>query len=259
MLLCPVIGPLYVGLSFLMFKYFFSKTANLDDVIFSKDRVKTYMHADEERGRTMVSMEEALAVTDRENLRTLMLNVVRGNIQDSLNSISMALGSEDSETSHYAASVLQEALNDFRTTVQKGIRQIESEEENSVEYILMMIPYMNHVLKQQVFTELEQNNFVRQLDAICERLYVKEPARLTSRFIEAVCMRLLEIREFDRCRIWCERAVTMYPKALASYTCRLKLYFTSGDRDSFLRVLDELKKSNIVIDNETLEMIRVFL
>ena len=50
-----------------------------------------------------------------------MLNVIRGDLQDSLESIALALNSSDSETSHYAASVLRDELNDFRVNVQKSI------------------------------------------------------------------------------------------------------------------------------------------
>lgn len=61
----------------------------------------------------MVSLEEALEVTDKKSLRTLMLNVIRGDYQNSLASINLALNSEDSETAHYALSILQDVLNRF--------------------------------------------------------------------------------------------------------------------------------------------------
>lgn len=61
----------------------------------------------------MAPLEESLAVSDKRNMRMLMLNVIRGDMQKSLESITMALNSEDSETSHYAASVLRDELNDF--------------------------------------------------------------------------------------------------------------------------------------------------
>ena len=50
-----------------------------------------------------------------------------------------------------------------------------------------------------------------------------------------------------------------YPRALSSFTCQLKLFYSCNDRDNFFRVMDELKKSEIAIDNETLEMIRTFM
>ena len=41
-----------------------------------KRQVETFMHPDEDMERNMVSIEEALAVTDKGNLRTLMMNVI---------------------------------------------------------------------------------------------------------------------------------------------------------------------------------------
>lgn len=49
-----------------------------------------------------------------------------------------------------------------------------------------------------------------------------------------------------------------YPDMLATYTCLLKLYFSLDSREQFFEVMDELRSSDIVIDNETLELIRVF-
>ncbi len=258
MVLCPVLGVLYVFLGYIIYRCFFSQGVDLEDVIFKKDRVKTFIHADEERGRTVVSMEEALAVTDKDNLRTLMLNVVRGDVRESLAAISLALNSEDSETSHYAASVLQDALNDFRTTVQKCYNEIQKRGENQQEYIRILIDYMDQVLRQQVFTDMEQRSFVEQMDSVCELLFWEYPDQMTSRYYQAVSMRLLEIQDFERCRIWCERAVGHYPDTLATYTCQLKLFFSIGDRERFFEVLSQLRSSKVVIDNETLELIRVF-
>ena len=258
MLLCPVVGPLYVWMGYVIYRCFFFWFLDLEDIIFKKDRVKTYMHADEERGRTVVSMEEALAVTDKDNLRALMLNVVRGDVRNSLASISLALNSEDSETSHYAASVLQDALNDFRTTVQKCCNEIEKQGENQLDYVVMLIGYMDQVLKQKVFTDMEQRSFVAVMDEICEILYSKKKEWMTSAQFEAVILRLLEIQEFEACEKWCVRARKCYPDTLSAYTCQMKLYFSNGDRKQFFAVMEELRNSNIVIDNETLELIRVF-
>ena len=62
----------------------------------------------------MIPLEEAIAITEKQDLRSLMMNVVSSDIKNSLASITLALNSEDTETAHYAASVLQDALNDFR-------------------------------------------------------------------------------------------------------------------------------------------------
>ncbi len=40
--------------------------------------------------------------------------------------------------------------------------------------------------------------------------------------------------------------------------CKLKLYFARQDREAFFETMEALKKSDVVINNETLELIRIF-
>lgn len=259
MLCCPIMGPCFFLLSYVLFLVVFSETVDLEDVIFSKARVKTYMHADEERERNVVPLEEAIEITDKENLRSLMLNIVRTDVNQSLAKVSMALDGEDTETAHYAASVLQDTLNDFRNKVQKKLIDMEKGDQYQVEYAIDLINYMDDYLRQHVLTELEQKTYVYILDRACEVVYEKEPLRLLNVHYESAAIRLMEIKNFELSQKWCERAVYHHPNTLSTYTMQLKLYFTSNQKDKFFSVLEELRKSNVVIDKETLEMIRVFL
>ena len=258
MVLCPIIGPLFFLISHLIYMTIFRQEVDLEDVIFSKERVKTNAKADEERERNLVPLEEALAVSDKKNLRMLMLNVIRGDLQDSLESISLALNSEDSETSHYAASVLRDELNDFRVKVQKIYTDINEEKPEHTDSEEMLIDYMNRILCQKVFTEIEQAKFVNIMVEAAESIYQKNASRMLPQRYEAVCLRLIEQKQFEQADIWCERLAKQFPDELVAYTCRLKLYFKENDRDRFFLVMNQLKKSDIIIDNETLELIRVF-
>lgn len=260
MLLCPVIGALFFLFGNLFYHLFFFDDVDLEDVVFNKDRVEVHMKADEERGRNIVPLEEAIAVSDKGSLRTLMLNVVRGDIQKSLSAIALALNSEDSETSHYAASVLRDELNDFRATVQKIYQEIEEENEteDKAECAVMLMDYMNSVLKQNVFGSMEQSYFVRMLERTGEILYQCKKEAMTQEHFENICLRLLEIEAFEECERWCKRGKETYPEQLSSYTCLLKLYFTISQKEKFFAVMEELKHSKVIIDSETLELIRIF-
>ena len=78
MLLCPVTGPMFFFTGYAIYRTVFRQGADLADVIFSKDRVKVHKRADAEREGNLAPIEEALAVSDKDSLRTLVLNVVRG-------------------------------------------------------------------------------------------------------------------------------------------------------------------------------------
>lgn len=259
MLLCPVAGPVFFGLAQIFYRAFFFEPVDLDGVIFSKERVRTFIRADEESERNMVPLEEAIEVASTDELRNLMMNIVRGDIQKSLATIALALNSEDTETAHYAASVLQDAINDFRITVQKEVAVLKEEEGSVAVSAGMLVDYMNQVLRQHVLTEIEQKDYVKIMDEVCDIFYEKEKERMTGAQFEAICLRLLEIEEFEMCQKWCERAVYQYPNTLSTYTCQLKLFFNSGQKERFFEVLNDLRQSSIVVDSETLELIRVFL
>lgn len=258
MLMCPVVGPMFFAVIKLIGVLFFRQNVDLADVIFSKERVTTYLHADEEQESNVVPIEEALVICDKGNLRNLMMNVVRGDVEESLASIALALNSDDSETSHYAATVLRDVLNDFRAHTQELFIVMNRNEKDSCEYACLLIEYMNGVLKQGVFQEAEQRSFVDMMEKACDYLYERDWRRLTPQYIGWLCNLFLKIQSYDKMKLWSDRGRDMYPDELIIYVCYLKYYFTVGKKKQFFEELDRLKQSDIVIDKETLELIRTF-
>ncbi len=258
MFLCPVVGPLFFLMSHIFQYIIFSRPVDLADVIFSKERVKTFVRADESNETNMVPLEEAIEITGEKELRGLMMNVVKGDVQKLLSVISLALNSADSETSHYAASVLQEELSKFRDNVRKSADHIKENGVEEIAQVEMFIDYMNQILAQKVFNSLEQKNYVDTMDDICEIYYEEDAAEMSASVMEAVALRLIEVAEYDEALKWAERMKFFYPDELATYTVQLKLFFNNGQKERFFEVVRRLKASPIVIDNETLELLRVF-
>lgn len=258
MVLCPVVGPLFFLMGHVFYLLLFGKEADLAAVIFSKERVRTHLKADEERERNIIPLEEAILVNEKKDLRMVMMNVVRDDFRSSLSAITLALNSEDSETSHYAASILSSELNNFRSYVQKIWVQLGEEDDQQTGCEALLLNYMDAVLKQHVFSNSEQRKFVKMLEEAAQSFYDKRPDDFSLEWYEEVCLRTLEMKMFDACKKWCDRLAQRFPDELAAYTCRLKLYFAKQDREAFLEIMEKLKQSNVVIDSETLELIRIF-
>lgn len=258
MILCPVIGPAFFFMGHLFYLVVFWRDVDLSDVIFSRDRVRTQMKADEERERDIIPLEEAILVNEKKDLRMVMMNVIKEDFRSCLASITLALDSEDSEASHYAAAVLSDELNKFRIYVQRLWKQMQEEDAGQTECEEMLMDYMDNILKQHIFSDNEQRKFVNILTEAAESLYGKNAARFTPGRYEEVCLRTLEVKEFGSCGEWCGRLAEHFPEELPAYTCRLKLYFAKQEREAFFETLEGLKKSAVVIDNETLELVRIF-
>lgn len=258
MLLAPGVGTLLMFLGWFGYEYVFRKDVDLSDVIFSKEREKELVRTNEEQERNVVSLEEAIAVTEKSDLRALVMSVAQGDYQDSLHAISLALNSEDSETAHYAASILQDALNDFRVRVQKGYAKLQKRDEELEDLGPQLLNYMNKVLVQKVFSNVEQKAFSGIMEDSAQIIFEEKPEILTADLFEAVCLRLLEVKEYEKCEKWCERGINKFPNTLSAHTCLIKYYFNSGQREKFFEALENLKKSSVIIDKEALELIRAF-
>ena len=260
MVLCPVIGPLFFLCGFLKYHFLVFGDRDLSDVEFSKSRHNPRLKADEERERNIVPVEEAILISDKEKKRKNMLNVLLGETDDALSSIAMALNSDDSEVAHYAASFLQSKLDVFRENVRRAmqiIQEKESREEPCTEDILALIRYMEQLLKQKVLTQLEQTDYVGQMEGLCQKLYDTSRDQIDPGCYSGICRLLIDLKAYDRAEVWGERFAAQYPDQLQAYKLRMRLYFEMEDKDKFFETLDQLKASNVVIDNQTLKLIRM--
>ena len=356
MLLCPVIGPAYFFFGWLWKKLFFHKPVDLVDVIFSKEREKILLKANEEGERDILPIEDAVVLTDTQSARKIMLEVLLHDVRKSLGSISLALNSEDSELSHYAASVLQSNLGKFRSGVQEiveGIDGVESElreaEENDgdiktergAEFLKELadrtaegdddappadndleagtIREKNDLVYADISSKLEQSqDYARHTDAAYEQgmrafygdveedapdlnkklldmsdtahnlidevwcvldqkvlsemesirytelierigLLIMKRDLLESDEMDKIAEAWLALGRYDKCLFWCEKLREYHPDALETYSCRLKLCYTTGDRDGFFAAMQDMKSAGIVLDHEMMELVRVFM
>jgi hypothetical protein len=257
-LVCPVVGVISHGLGNLFRLLFFRKKADLSDVVFSKDRAQTYEFVDMERERNMASFEEAIAVSDNQSLRGLMLNVLKGDVKQSLNSIALGLNSQDSETSHYAAAALRDELGDFRNQAQSLYREIQEGGDDCARLCRKELEYMETVLRQRVLTDMEQTSFVTMFADVGERLYGLEPESMRTEYYQWIIECLVDNGQYALVRSWCERAIAQHPDYLFPYKSLIKTCYEEKDRDGFFAQLERLKNSSVVLENDTLEMIRTF-
>ena len=259
MLLCPIVGPVCFFVAYLVW-ILSRQSVDLEDVVFSKERVTTYRVPEEDKEMNMVSMADALVVSDRENLRNLMMNVVCDDDGKALSVISQGLESDDSETSHYAASVLQEKLGAYRRRVQSEFLALQETEDNELRatQAAKLLEYMIPMLKCGVFGEVELSGFIKKADTLAEIITASEGTWLDVYTFDDLFHLAMEAKEEKIAEKWCDCLTAAYPDTQNAYACRLHLYYQQGRREEFKETMDALKQSNVVVDAQLLEWIRVF-
>ena len=256
-LVCPLIGPLFLGCSHILYLLFSSREVDMADVSFSRERVKTYTPADIERDINIAPMQEALVVSDVGRRRKLLLDVLKKDIRRSLGAIAIALNNPDTETSHYAASVIMDVLSDFRGNVQNMHEKLK-EDPGDFELGSMMLKYINEVLHQNILSEDEKRSYTYLEDEIGDLLYRHHKDQVEGLLYRYLIDDLVNIEEFSVAEKWVHRAMKYRDYQLDTYIGCLKYYFVYNDRDAFLKCMDRLKQSGIVVNRELMELIRMF-
>ena len=257
MLLCPVIGPAFLGFGNLFYHLFFDTSIDLAAITFSKKRVDVVERPDESDEINLIPMEEAIMINDKENLRNLLLTVLRGDVKKSINAVTKALNSSDSEASHYAASAIMDIMNEFQKTLQKFYAQMDAEPDDT-EVMVLYINYLSEMLGAGFLSELEEKTYIYSLQKGCERLFHADQTQLKPMHYTALISLLTKINDLQSSELWIQRFTTNYPDHIEMYRCALHHYFSIKDKIHFFEYMDRLKHSNIPIDNDMLELIRTF-
>lgn len=257
MLLCPVIGPAFLGFGNLFYQLFFDTSIDLAAITFSKKRVDVVERPDESDEINLIPMEEAIMINDKENLRNLLLTVLRGDVKKSINAVTKALNSSDSEASHYAASAIMDIMNEFQKTLQKFYAQMDAEPDDT-EVMVLYINYLSEMLGAGFLSELEEKTYIYSLQKVCERLFHADQTQLKPMHYTALISLFTKINDLQSSELWIQRFTTNYPDHIEMYRCALHHYFSIKDKIHFFEYMDRLKHSNIPIDNDMLELIRTF-
>ena len=257
MLVCPLIGPLFLGCSHILYLIFSRREVDMADVSFSRERVKIYTSADIERDINIAPMQETLVVSDIRRRRKMLLDVLKKDIRRSLGAIAIALNNPDSETSHYAASVIMDVLSEFRGNVQNMHGKLKEDPEN-FELGSLMLKYINEVLRQNILSGDEKRSYTYMEDEIGDLMYRYHKERIEGLQYRRLIEDLVNIEEFSVAEKWARRAMKNRDYQLDTYIGCLKYYFAYDDRDAFLKCMDRLKQSGIVVNREMMEMIRLF-
>ena len=125
--ICPVVSEIFLVCGNLVYKILSRKEVDMSDISFSRERVEILSPADFNRDINIVPMRESLSISDVKRRRRMILDVLKKDSRKSIGKIAMALDNPDSETSHYAASIITDALSEFRDTVQNMMRNFKDD------------------------------------------------------------------------------------------------------------------------------------
>ena len=255
-IVCPIVGPSCYFIYWLLLVVFYTSKFDSESLTFSTDRTESVLASDEHTELNYISIQDALVMNDTSSLRRLLLNVLKERSVIQAPSITKAISSSDAESSHYAATAVTNYLSEFQSVVQTKLYRIK-QMPNNVPTIIDAINYILPVLQANIMDDIEQRSYVYILDDMMDDMYQNNKWHLSSKNYLDITDLLLNIKDYSRARTWVNRANECRSGELNTYKCSIHLFYTIQSIDELFAVVDDIKKSNIVIDKEMLDFIRI--
>lgn len=257
MILCPVIGILYLLLCFLNEQLYF-RHRRVDDLsFFGKEKKNMYVAPDWETESNIVPLEEALLISGKENKRKELLHILKTDYSKSLASVTKALEDPDSETSHYAASILMQEKSEIQIYIQE-LQGACRDNPDDVEVYQLYVDYLREILQLNIFSETEQKNYLYQLNNLMEDMEAKWEDFLNDNQILEAGKMLLQRKDYQKAEKWMEVLEKKNMNTLECYEMQLRFYYATGQKHQFFTTLERMKHSDIALNKEMLELVRYF-
>lgn len=260
MLVAPVVGPLYLGASALMYEVYFKRRKeilNIEELSFRKDKIELIARDDMESALNKVPIEEALLVSGVQSTRRLILNVLKDDTENYVHSINQATSNQDSEVSHYAATAITDIMNKFKQ--KEKILKENYEEDPTNEVAAEM--YWNHIgefLQTDVLPRVEQERYLTILEDFTLRFEEEFECFVTGQMYYLLTLLSMEVKKPAHAQMWVDKALTKRADDIYSYKAGLKYYYDSHKVENYKNLLKELMESDIRLDRETLELVRFY-
>jgi hypothetical protein len=216
----------------------------------------TIFKEDIEKERNVVPIEDALILNENKVRRTMLLDILKKESIQNIESIKFALENEDSETSHYAASAIMELKRKLLNSMQSLDIQVD-ENPNDLKvlssYKEVITQYINSGFLDEKTLLKNKYNY----STILEKMIEIQPSE-ESYFVEKISCDL-SLAEYSTARHYCDLFVRLHPDCEDAYFMDMQIHYLMKDSEGFENSLNELRKSSVRLSPNGLSKLRFWL
>ena len=255
MLLTPPFGVICFFLNFII--GLFDRKSDIDylELTFSKEKKEFAKQTDYETEKEFVPLEEALIISDVQDKRRALLNVLKADVSNNMKSLVKALDNDDAETAHYAAAALMDVLQKYSKKLSGlSVKYQENPEDADVnkEYADTTYEYIS----SGVLGEIEVKKYAHLYVDLIDNLNKYHPEMLDTEQYKNVVDCLLTIGRYDDADKWANLSIDRQPNIEQSYLNALNVKYKTEQWDDFKEVMQKMLKSGAQLSDKGIGVIR---
>lgn len=212
-------------------------------------------HPDVREALNVVSVEDAVAISDTEEKRALLLNQLKKDINENYKILLMAEQDEDSEMAHYIAATKMEVYRMQQTRWLESRRDYEESPDDPEKFHVLCLALID-MLESQVLSDREQKVYRKRFCDLIQSKRQEDPDVILQRESEEYLCCLIDLERYaDAELFWKTNRDRMGSEV--SYQEMLKMYYQRGDRKNFEKVFSDLRqRRDIRLSPAGLEQLR---
>lgn len=258
MLLCPVVGLLCFLLGYVFNARVRKEDVDYDNLSIDKTRKQFLQPVDKTREMETLPLEEVLSVSNTKDRRRAMLSMLRQDSRETLSLVRQAAGNDDSETSHYAATALMDALGRFGSEL-NDLQMVYDKDRTNLQANQELLNAVLRILNSGGLLKVEEDRYRYMLIGLVQNLEKNHPEAITPEYYAAMVRALYGVGRAQEAEGWASLSLARRSDAEESYLNVMFIKYALGKGDEFNAALKQLTNSNIALSDEGLRIVRFWL
>ncbi|MED4532370.1 hypothetical protein [Metabacillus fastidiosus] len=212
---------------------------------------------DRHQEMNIIPFQDALTLNENQIKRKTLINLLKEEFLQQSDALALALQSDDTETSHYAATALQQV----KSHLMKQLKKLEMELQTDEAGVDTLKQYV-HVLKQSVqmefLDEKTRTKYLYMYSQALEQLLFIDPAQSPYYYDEKV-KAALELTEFKEALSVADQFLERFPHHEDAYFAAMDVHFQMRNNTAFFQIIQKLRSSSVRLSPERLNQLRYWI
>jgi hypothetical protein len=201
-------------------------------------------------------LEEILLVSTTADKRKLLLAELKKDYIKNYTAIAKAFDNEDHETSHYAAAAVTNAKSGFENDIREFDSRYHRDQDN-LDLVRAYSDYVLSYLRCGILDRMEMKKYSYLYINLMAAVKTPETF-MTEHDYGNIVGETIYVGDYQAAQRWAETALNAV-ESESSYLGLLKVYYHTGRSNEFFELLERLKKSDVALSHEGLELVRFFI
>jgi len=197
---------------------------------------------DFEKEINTVPLEDSLNFSDNKSKRAYLIYILKKGFASHIKGLQKALKSQDTETSHYAASALMEIKKQFEILLANAYEKYKNNKDD-ISVIQEYVNTLKKYLKSGLADKVVYYNYLEKYSATLSELLSRHMTNEIY-FVDKINCDI-ELGDYKSAEDFSKRFFEYFPNSEKPYLALMKFYYLSRDIKSFTNISKVLKNKKI--------------